>query len=56
MTESDSAIARDIKQIAATLIAARSVLDPRDPVQGPVWTKVDNAEARLQGLASVIGE
>lgn len=56
IAESDSRIARDIKEIAAALIAARSVLDPRDPKQGPVWTLVDRAEARLQGLASVIGE
>lgn len=55
-SECDSAIARDFKQIAAAIIAARAILDPRDRNQGPVWTMLDNAEARLQGLASVIRE
>lgn len=55
-SDADGAIARDIKAIAEALIAARRVLDPHDPVQGPVRTMVDNAEARLQGLASILGE
>jgi len=54
VSDSDSAVARDVKAIAEALIAARFALDPRDPKQGPVWTMIDNAEARLQGLASVI--
>lgn len=55
ITEADDAIARDIKTIAQALLAARRVLDPHDPVQGPVWRMVDAAEAHLSGLAIVIG-
>lgn len=56
ITDADSPEARDFKEIAAALLAARRVLDPRDPIQGPVWTMVDDAEAKLQGLASRVRE
>jgi hypothetical protein len=54
VSEVDSVIARDMKEIAAALIAARRALNPDDPQQGLAWTMVDRAEARLQGLVSIL--
>lgn len=54
ISESDTVVARQFKEVAAALIAARHALDPRDPKQGPVWTMIDRAEVTLQGLASIV--